>query len=168
MALEIPEDIKGLVYSVWLPRITSTVLEGVKELPVEQRDHILGKMCKTCEDLAMAGAVGIQPGMNWEAYQEFVKGLPPPMGPWTIERAGDVFDLVYGASVGEDGKPQCHCPLVQLGISEPSPECCSGGAGLAANMIEAATNRAVAKAEVIASPLRTGDPVCHYRVHLKP
>jgi len=33
-------------------------------------------------------------------------------------------------------------------------------------MIEAATGKPVAKAEVVASPLRAGASVCHYRVHL--
>ena len=64
MALQISEETKGLMYSTWLPAVMATVLEGVKELPAQHRDPLLTKMCKACEDLAMAGAVGIQPGMS--------------------------------------------------------------------------------------------------------
>jgi hypothetical protein len=67
----------------------------------------------------------------------------------------------------EDGKPQCHCPLIQLGIAEPEAYCCDSGARLSGKMIGGARNRAVESAEVIDSAARTGAPVCHYRVRLK-
>ena len=167
MTLPISEDIKLLMYSTWLPALMSKMLEAIKELPAKHRDRLLHQMCRTCEDLAMGGAVGIRPGMTWEDYLRFLEELPAPMGPWTVSRTDDVCDLVYGCSIGEDGKPRCHCPLVQLGISAPLPQCCDGGASLAGRMIEAATGKPVATADVVNSPLRTGESVCHYRVHFR-
>ncbi|MBN2098583.1 MAG: hypothetical protein JW753_03195 [Dehalococcoidia bacterium] len=167
MALPISEEVKTLMYSTWLPALMSTVLETTKWFPAEHRDRLLQRMCRTCEDMAMGGAVGIRPGMTWEEYLRFLQELPAPMGPWTVKRTDDVYDLEYGCSIGEDGKPRCHCPLVQLGITEPLPQCCDGGASLAGRMMEAATGRPVAEAEVVGSPLRNGASVCHYRVHLK-
>jgi hypothetical protein len=167
MAMMIPDDIKNLMYRAWLPTVMTTVLQGVKELPAQHRNDILVKMCKTCEDLAMMGAVGIKPGMSWDEYLKFLEGTAPPIGPWTITQSADVFDLIYDCSIDEGGKPRCHCPLVQLGITEPLPECCSGGADLAERMIGTATGKQVIKAEVISSPLRTGESVCHYRVQIK-
>ncbi|MCJ7523327.1 MAG: hypothetical protein MUP21_14075, partial [Dehalococcoidia bacterium] len=86
--MEIPEEVKALMHQTWLPALMTAVLEAVKELPREQRETILKKMCTTCEDLAMAGAVGIQPGMTWEEYRKYVKEAVPPIGPWTIEQDG--------------------------------------------------------------------------------
>ena len=167
MTLPISEDVKLLMYSTWLPALMSTMLETTKGLPAEHRDRVLHQMCKTCEDLAMGGAVGIRPGMTWDEYLKFLQELPAPMGPWTVRRTDNVYDLEYRCSIGEDGKPRCHCPLVQLGITAPLPQCCDGGASLAKRMIEAATGKTVARAEVIGSPLRTGESVCQYRVQLK-
>jgi hypothetical protein len=163
----IPEEIKPLVYQEWLPKLMAAVLEGVMELPGEQRDAILTRMDKVCKDMAIEGAIGIKPGMSWEDYLAFIKGLPSPIGPWTIERRGKVFDLTYDSSIGEDGRPRCHCPLVQLGIIEPVPEMCAGGADIAADMIKAATGKVVTKAEVVGSPLRTNEPFCRYRVEVE-
>jgi len=166
--MEIPEDVKALMYQTWLPALMTAVLEAARGLPREHAETILTKMCTTCEDLAMAGAVGIQPGMSWDGYLKYMKEAAPPIGPWTIKQDGDVFDLVYDASIGPDGKPRCHCPLLQLGIiTEAIPFCCDSGARLAAKMIAAATNKPVEKTEVIDSPSRTGASVCHYRVRAK-
>jgi hypothetical protein len=167
VALEIPEDIKDLIYRTWLPALMTAMFEEVKGLPPKHRKAVLKSLCVTCEDMAMAGALGIQPGMSWDEFLRFVKAAPPPIGPWTIKQRGNVFDLTYDATVGEDGKPLCHCPFVLLGIREPLPECCDSGACLAAKMIASATKRAVAKTEVVDSPARTGASVCHYRVRLK-
>jgi hypothetical protein len=169
MALEMPEDIKDLVYKTWMPALMTTVFEAIKGLPPKQRKAILTKICITCEDMAMAGALGIQPGMSWNDYMKFVKEAPAPIGPWTIKKSksGDIFDLTYDATIGKDGKPMCHCPFVLLGIREPFPECCDSGARLSGKMIEAATRKKVAKTEVIDSPARTGAAVCHYRVKVK-
>ena len=167
MALEIPEEVKDLIYRTWLPALMTTVFEGIKELPLKQRRAFLMRICLTCEDMAMAGALGIQPGMSWAEYVTFVKEAPPPIGPWNIKQRGNVFDLTYDATIGADGKPLCHCPFVLLGIREPLPECCDSGARLAAKMIASATGKTVAKTEVIDSPCRTGAMVCHYRVRLK-
>jgi hypothetical protein len=169
MALEMPEDIKDLVYKTWIPALMTTVFEAIKQLPAKQRKAILKKICITCEDMAMAGALGIQPGMSWNDYVKFVKEAPPPIGPWTINKSksGDVFDLTYDATIDEHGKPICHCPFVLLGIREPQPECCDSGARLSGKMIAAATRKKVAKTEVIDSPARTGAAVCHYRVKVK-
>jgi hypothetical protein len=167
MTLPMSEDVKLLMYSAWLPALMSAMLEEVKELPAEHRDRLLRRMCGVCEDLAMGGAVGIRPGMSWDEYVSFLHGLPSPVGPWTVTQAAGVYDLLYDCSIGEDGRPRCHCPLVQLGITAPLPQCCDGGASLAGRMIEAATGKPVAKAEVVGSPPRTGALVCHYRVHLR-
>jgi hypothetical protein len=166
MTLPMSEDVKMLMYSTWLPALMSAMLEEVKELPAEHRGRLLRRMCGVCEDLAMGGAVGIRPGMSWEEYIKFLHELPPPVGPWTVIQTAGVYDLLYDCSIGEDGKPRCHCPLVQLGITAPLPQCCDGGASLAGRMIEAATGKPVAKAELVVSPLRSGASVCHYRVHL--
>ena len=166
MTLPMSEDVKMLMYSTWLPALMSAILEEVKKLPAKHRDRLQRRMCGVCEDLAMGGAVGIRPGMTWEEYLRFLQELPAPMGPWTVRQTDDVYDLEYGCSIGEDGKPRCHCPLVQLGITAPLPQCCDGGASLAGRMIEAATGKPVAKAELVVSPLRSGASVCHYRVHL--
>ena len=96
-----------------------------------------------------------------------MKEAVSPIGPWTIKQEGNVFDLTYDSSVGPDGKPRCHCPLVQLGMSDPMPECCDSGARLAGRMIEAALNKSIDKCEVVDSPSRTGAQVCHYRVYVK-
>jgi hypothetical protein len=167
LALEIPEQVRDLIYRTWLPALMTTVFEGIKELPPKQRKAFLMKICLTCEDMAMAGALGIQPGMSWAEYVKFVKEAPAPIGPWTIKQKGNVYDLTYDATIGEDGKPLCHCPFVLLGIREPLPECCDSGARLSAKMIAAATKKPVSKTEVIDSPCRTGAMVCHYRVRLK-
>ena len=167
MTLPMSEDVKMLMYSTWLPALMSAILEEVKKLPAKHRDRLLRQMCRTCEDLAMGGAVGIRPGMTWDEYLKFLQKMPAPMGPWNVSRTDDVYDLEYGCSIGEDGKPRCHCPLVQLGITAPLPQCCDGGASLAGRMIEAATGKPVAKAELVVSPLRSGASVCHYRVHLR-
>ena len=166
MTLPMSEDVKLLMYSTWLPALMTAILEATKELPAKHRDSLLRQMCGTCEDLAMGGAVGIRPGMSWEEYIKFLHELPPPVGPWTVSQTAGVYDLLYDCSIGEDGRPRCHCPLVQLGIAAPLPQCCDGGASLAGRMIEAATGKPVAKAELVGSPLRTGASVCHYRVHL--
>lgn len=169
MALEIPEDIKDLVYNTWLPALMTTVFEAIKELPAKQRKAILTKICTTCEDMAMAGALGIQPGMSWNEYVKFVKKAPAPIGPWTIKKSksGDVFDLTYDATFDEHGKPMCHCPFVLLGIREPLAECCDSGARLSGKMIAAATKKKVTKTEVLDSPARTGCAICHYRVKVR-
>ncbi|GAI56918.1 unnamed protein product, partial [marine sediment metagenome] len=70
MALEIPDDVKALMHQTWLPALMTAVLQKVKELPQEHKIAVLTGMCTTCEDLAMAGAVGIQPGMSWDDYLE--------------------------------------------------------------------------------------------------
>jgi len=167
MTLQMSEDIKGLMYRTWLPALMTAMLEAIKELPAEHRDSLLRRMCVTCEDLAMGGAVGIRPGMSWEQYVAFLHELPAPVGPWTVTHTAGVYDLVYDCSIGEDGRPRCHCPLVQLGITAPLAQCCDSGARLAGRMIEAATGKTAAKAEVVGSPLRTGAATCHYRVHLR-
>lgn len=167
MPMEIPEDIKDAIYKTWLPALITTLLTEIKKLPPEQRNDLLTKMCTTCEDLAMAGAVGIQSGMSWDDYLDYLKTVPRPIGPWTVKQDGDVFDLVYDCTIGEDGKPQCHCPLVQLGIAEPEPYCCDSGARLSGKMIGGAKNRAVESVEVIDSAARTDASICHYRVQLK-
>jgi hypothetical protein len=158
---------KGLMYGTWLPALMSTMLKAIKEVPAKHRDHLLRQMCGTCEDLAMGGAVGIRPGTTWEEYVRFLQELPPPVGPWTVSQTAGVYDLAYDCSIGEDGRPRCHCPLVQLGIAGPLSQCCDSGARLAGRMIEAATGKPVGKAEVVSSPLRTGASICHYRVDLR-
>jgi hypothetical protein len=168
VALEIPEDVKDLIYRTWLPALMAVMFEAVKGLPPKHRKAVLKSVCITCEDMAMAGALGIQPGMSWDEYVKFVKEAPAPVGPWTIKGKGNVYDLTYDATVGEDGRPLCHCPFVLLGIREPLPECCESGARLAGKMMAAATGKTVAKAEVVDSPARTSAMVCHYRVRLKP
>ncbi len=168
MTLQIPEEMKALMYQTWLPALAKTLLDGIRRLPDEQRSELLTQMCTTCEDLAMAGAVGIQPGMTWDDYVEYVRAAPAPIGPWRIERDGAIYDLRYDASIGPDGRPMCHCPLLQLGIiEEPLPFCCDSGARLSGKMIAAATGREVRSAEVVDSPTRTGAPICHYRVRVK-
>ncbi|MBE0480822.1 MAG: hypothetical protein IBX68_07570 [Dehalococcoidia bacterium] len=163
--MEIPDEIKAAMFQTWLPALTSSLIAGVKELPAKHRNALLTRMCTTCEDMAMAGAVGIQPGMTWEAYVKYVRDAPPPIGPWDIKQNGDTYDLVYTASLGPDGKPRCHCPLLQLGImDDPMPFCCDSGARLAGKMIAAATGKKVRKVELVDSPSRTSAAVCHYRV----
>jgi hypothetical protein len=167
MALQIPEEMKDLMYKAWLPALMTSVISGINELPAEQRNTLLTKMCTTCEDLAMAGAVGIREGMSWDEYLEYLKAVPAPVGPWTVKQDGDVYDLIYDCTIGEDGKPQCHCPLVQLGMMEPNPYCCDSGARLSGLMIGGAKNSPVEKVEVIDSAARTGASICHYRVKLQ-
>ena len=167
MSIEIPEEVKNMMYSAWLPALMTSVLKEVNDLPPEHRSKVLTGMCTTCEDLALAGAVGCQPGMSWDDYVRFLKGTVPPIGPWEVKHEGDTYDLIYDASIGEDGKPRCHCPLVLLGIMDPNPECCDSGARLAGRMIEGATQEKITRTEVIDSPCRTGASVCHYRVHIK-
>lgn len=169
MALEMPEDVKEMVYKAWMPALMTTVFQVIKELPARHRKRMLDRICLTCEDMAMAGALGIQPGMSWDDYVKFVKEAPAPIGPWIIKKneSGDVFDLTYDATIGEDGKPVCHCPFVLLGIREALPECCESGARLAGKMIASATKKKVIKTEVIDSPARTGCAVCHYRVRVE-
>jgi hypothetical protein len=167
MTFPLSEDVKGLMVSLWLPALMTTLLEAIKELPAEHRDRLLHQMCGTCEDVAISGGLGIRPGMSWEEYVQFLRKVPAPMGPWTVSQTAGAYDLVYDCSTGEDGKPRCHCPLVQLGITAPLPQCCDGGARLASRMIEAATARPVVKAEVVGTPLRTGESVCHYRVYVR-
>ena len=166
MALEIPEDMKVVMMQTWLPALMTTVFDAVKDLPAKHRKAVLDKICVACEDMAIAGALGIQPGMSWDDYVKFVKDAPPPMGPWTLKKKGEVVDLIYDTTLGDDGKPQCHCPFVQLGIRGPIPDCCEGGARLSGKMIGGATGKKVAKAEVIDTPITTGARVCHYRVRL--
>ncbi|UCC59627.1 MAG: hypothetical protein JSV02_07700 [Dehalococcoidia bacterium] len=167
MALTIPDDIKEAIYGTWLPALMTTVLKGINELPQEQRENLLTKICTTCEQMAMAGALGIQPGMSWEEYLDYLNTVPAPIGPWTVKQDGDVYDLIYDCTIGDDGKPQCHCPLVQLGMMEPNPYCCDSGARLSGMMIGGARNKQVEKVEVIDSAARTGARICHYRVKLK-
>ncbi len=167
MALEMPEEVKQAIHQAWLPALMNTLLTGMKDIPQEHREALLTKMCTMCEDLAMVGAVGIQPGMSWDDYVAFLKGTVPPVGPWTVEQDGNVFDLYYDCSIGEDGKPQCHCPLVQLGLMMLDPYCCDSGARLAGRMIGGAKDTPVESVEVVDSAARTGAPICHYRVRLR-
>jgi DNA-directed RNA polymerase specialized sigma24 family protein len=44
----------------------TAMFEAVKGLPPKQRKAVLKSVCVTCEDMAMAGALGIQPGMSWD------------------------------------------------------------------------------------------------------
>ena len=168
MGLQIPEDQKVLMLQAWLPALMTAVFDAVEDLPARHRKAVLDKICIACEDMAVVGALGIQPGMSWDDYVKFVKDAPAPIGPWTITKKGNVVDLIYDTTVGEDNKPQCHCPMVQLGIRGPIADCCAGGARLSGKMIGGATGKKVAKAEVVATPITTGAKICHYRVHLKP
>ena len=167
MALTIPDDIKDAIYRAWLPALMTAVMTGIDELPTQQRENMLTKICTTCEEMAMAGVLGIKEGMSWSEYLEYLKTVPAPIGPWTVTQDGDVYDLVYDCSMGEDNRPQCHCPLVQLGMMKPNAYCCDSGARLSGMMIGGARNRPVEKVEVVDSAARTGARVCHYRVKLK-
>jgi hypothetical protein len=168
VTLQIPEDMKAIMYQTWLPELMRTLLDEIKRLPQEQREALLTRMCTTCEDMAMAGALGIQPGMSWDDYVKYIREATPPIGPWRIEQDGNTYDLIYDATIGPDGKPLCHCPLLQLGmLNEHIPFCCDSGARIAAKMIGAATGKDIESSVVVDSPLRTGAAVCQYRVRVK-
>ena len=166
--MEIPDDIKALMFQTWLPALVTTLLAEIDKLPREHKEQLLTQMCITCEDLALAGALGCQPGMSWDDYCTFIKEATPPIGPWTIDKEGNTYDLYYDCTVGPDGKPRCHCPLVQLGmIARQNPFCCEGGARISGRMITSATGEEVDHAETVESAAKTGSMVCHYRVRTK-
>jgi len=166
--MEIPDDIKALMFQTWLPALVTTLLAETDKLPREHKEQLLTQMCITCEDLALAGALGCQPGMSWDDYCTFIKEATPPIGPWTIDKEGNTYDLYYDCTVGPDGKPRCHCPLVQLGIiAQQNPFCCEGGARISGRMITSATGEEVDHAETVESAAKTGSMVCHYRVRTK-
>jgi hypothetical protein len=167
VGLEIPEEVKVLMYQTWLPAVMTSVLEIVKKLPEEQKSAVYTALCKTCGELAMAGALGPQPGMSWDQYAEFLEGTTPPIGPWKVKCAGKVYDLFYEASVDENGNAVCHCPLIHLEIGDPLKQCCDSGAELTGCMIGAVTGLEIDKFEVVKSPIRTCDSCCHYRVTVK-
>ena len=163
------DELKAECCKLTLPAMMTAILEKVSELPDEYRLPIYDAMCKAgCEDPAIEGGfLRIQPGMSWDEYVAHLKMIPAPIGPWTIEQNGDVFDVYYEASIGDDGKPLCHCVLYHLGITEPIKECCPGGARVSAAMIETALNKDVAEADVVETVARDGASACHWRVRLK-
>ena len=166
--MEIPEDMKAIMFQTWLPAIVTTLLAEIGQLPKEQNEYLLTRMCMTCEELAIEGALGCQPGMSWEDYCTFIQTAPPPIGPWTIKQEGNQYDLYYDCSKGPDGNPRCHCPLVQLGmIEKQNPCCCHGGGRLSGKMIASATGKEIAHAETITSAAMHNSMVCHYRVRTK-
>ena len=166
--MEIPEDIKALMFQTWLPALMTTLLAKIAELPKETKEHLLTEMCLTCEDLALAGALGCQPGMSWEDYCSFIQNAPAPIGPWRVECSGNQYDLYYDCSAGPDGNPRCHCPLVQLGmIEKQDPFCCEGGGRISGRMITSATGKEIAHAETLHSAAIDNAMVCHYRVITK-
>lgn len=166
-AEEMPEEIKDLIYKQWLPHTVRGLIEGVRELPAEYRDHVLKKMSEGCSVLGTP-ILGITPGMGLEEYKKHASALQPPLGPRTIEQMGDVIQIDYHHPLDKDGKPVCHCPLVILGIIEPFPELCCCSVNLGASYIETAMGKPCAKVELIASPLTTGDSYIRYLVYLKP
>ena len=166
MAHEYPEEIKGLIYSEWLPRVMAGLLEGVSELPPEHREHAMMKMSKACAALAV-WALGIRPDMSFEEMKEHLTNLEPPLGPRTIEKVGDVVHSTYHCSTGDDGQPVCECPVVKLGMVEPFPELCSCGANMAASYLEAIGMGPTVKSELMDSVLTTGAPFCRYVIYLK-
>jgi hypothetical protein len=166
-AEEMPEEIKDLIYKQWLPHTVRGLIEGVKELPKEYRDQVWKKMSEGCSVLGTP-VLGITPGMGLEAYKKHASALQPPLGPRTIEQMGDVIQIDYHHPLDKDGKPVCHCPLVILGMIEPFPELCCCSVNLGASYVETAMGKPCAKAELIASPLTTGDSVIRYLVYLTP
>jgi hypothetical protein len=166
MAHEYSEEIKGLIYSEWLPRIMAGVLKGVRELPPEHRDHVMMRMSEACGAMAV-WAVGIRPDMTYDEMVKHLSELEPPLGPRTIQKVGDVVHSAYHCSLDENGRPICECPVVKLGMVEPFPELCSCGANMTAQYLEAIGMGPVAKSELVDSPLTTGEPFCRYVVYLK-
>ncbi len=166
-AEEMPEAIKDLIYKEWLPRIMAGALKAVRELPSEHRDHVLKEMGAACAGLNTP-VVGITPGMGLEEYKKHMSALQPPLGPRTIEQVGDIVQVSYHSPIGKDGRPICQCPLVQLKMVEPFPELCSCAANNGACWIETAIGKPCAKAELMGSPLATGEPYCRYTVYLEP
>ena len=165
MPHEYSEEIKSLIYTTWLPRITGGLLQGVRELPPEHRDHVMMRMCGVCAPLAV-WALGVRSDMSFEEMAELLTNLEPPLGPRTIERVGNIVHSTYHCSVDQNGKPVCECPVVKLGMVEPFPELCSCGANMAAYYLES-IGIPTAKSELMGSPLTTGEPFCQYVVHLK-
>ena len=166
-AEEMPQEIKELIYNQWLPDALDGLLEGVRDLPPEYKDIVWKKMSKGCGILGTP-VLGITPGMGLEAYKEHASALQPPLGPRTIEQIGDVVIVDYHHPLDKDGKPVCHCPFVILGMVKPFPELCNCSVNLGASYIETAIGRPVAKVELLASPLTTGDSYIRYAVYLKP
>jgi len=164
-AEEMPQAIKELIYKEWLPRIVAGLLEAVRELPPEHRDHVLKGMSNACGSMACV-VCGIRPDMSREEYLKHMRELPPPLGPRTIEWIGDLVQVEYHVPI-VDGRPVCQCPMVMLGMIEPFPELCICSANVGACFIEAYTQKPTAKAELIGSP-HSGLQSCQYRVYLKP
>jgi hypothetical protein len=167
MAHEYSEEIKGLIYTEWLPRVMAGLLKGVTELPPEHREHVMMRMSRACGAMAV-WALGIRPDMTFDELVKHLSELEPPMGPRTIEKVGDVVHSSYHCSVDENGKPICECPVVKLGMVEPFPELCSCGANMAAQYLETIGMGPIAKSELMGSASTTGEPFCKYVIYLKP
>ena len=164
-AQEIPEALKDFMYKEWTPRILAGVLEGVRELPPEHRDHVLQKMAKACSVMANP-AMGVRPGMGFEEYRRHIQALEPPRGPRVVERTTNLVEVEYHPPV-VDGQPQCVCPMIMLGMVEPFPELCLCGGLTGASFIETATGEKVAEVETLGG-IHSGRQTCRYLVHLKP
>ena len=165
MAHEYPEEIKELIYSTWLPRITAGLLQGVRELPPEHREHVMMRMAASCAAMAV-WALGVRPDMTFDELVAHLTDLEPPLGPRTIQRVGKIVHSTYHCSKDDDGKPICECPVVKLGMVEPFPELCSCGANMAAHYLEA-IGIPTEKTDLMGSVLTTGEPFCQYVIHLK-
>jgi len=166
MPHEFSEEIKGLIYKEWVPRILAGVLEAVRELPPEYRDRVMMRMSKACGALAV-WALGIRPDMTYDELVKHLTNLEPPLGPRTIERVGAAVHSTYHCSLDEAGKPICECPIIKLGIMEPFPELCSCGTNMAAQYLETIGMGPVAKSELMDSAMSTGAPFCRYVMYLK-
>ncbi len=167
MSHEYSEEIKGLIYTTWVPRMLAAVLGAVRELPPEQRDFVMMRMSQACAPLAV-WALGIRPEMTYDELVKHLTELEPPLGPRTIERVGDVVHSTYHCSTDEKGNPICECPIIKLGIMEPFPELCSCGANMAAQYLDAIGMGPVAKTDLVDSAMTTGTPFCRYVMYLKP
>ncbi len=165
MPHEWSEEIKGLIYTTWVPRMLAAVLQAARELPPEHRDFVMMRMAKACAPLAV-WALGIRPEMTYDELVKHLSELEPPLGPRTIQRVGDVVHSWYHCSTDEEGNPICECPVIKMGIMEPFPELCSCGANMAAQYLET-IGMPVAKTELTDSALTTGAPCCRYVMYLK-
>jgi hypothetical protein len=165
-AQDMPEAIKDLIYREWLPRIMAGALKAVRELPAEHRNHVLKGMSDACGPMAVE-VCGIDPNVSKEEYLKYMTELPAPLGPRTIEWINDLIQVEYHPPKGEDGRPICQCPMIQLGMVEPFPELCICAANTGACFVEAYTQKKASGVELMGS-IHSGQQSCRYRVHLKP
>jgi len=176
-----PPEVKETIYSLWLPRIFSGVMERVLELPPEHRNHVLEGMGQACAEWTIP-IYGIRADMSWEELWKHLRELEPPIGPTEFSEADGIGHQTYFPPKAKDGRTRCMCPIVTCDIipnlrkkrgdpNHPLPELCMCSAYHELCMFryaEAGSGKKVNEVETVSSVQINNATDCRYVIHIQP